>query len=304
MELRQLQHFVAVAEEQHFTRAAARVHIVQSALSASVRALEDELGTKLFVRTTRQVRLTAAGQAFLERARRALEEVREAKREVEALTGLKRGILSIGTVQSLPAFLDLPALLSDFHALHPGVEVHLSQGSSSVLLEKVQSARLDLAFLPLCEAPIGVETSLIACEAMVVISAPSHKLVGRNNLTLHDLRDEPFIDFAGDWGTRRLIDRAFSEAGVERHIAFEVSDLTTLLDLAERGMGVALIPEAIAACRSSLAVTPLAEPEICWELVVAHLVGEKAQAGPVDDAPRAFLELLNAQRAPLLQEAG
>ena len=114
MELRQLQHFVAVAEEMHFTRAARRVNIVQSALSTSIRALEEELATKLFMRNTRQVQLTTAGRVFLDKARLALEAVREARDAVAAVQGLTRGRLAIGTVQSLPAFVDLPALLASF----------------------------------------------------------------------------------------------------------------------------------------------------------------------------------------------
>lgn len=295
MELRQLQHFVAVAEEEHFTRAAQRINIVQSALSSSIRTLEEELNAKLFVRTTRQVRLTAAGKVFLEKARTALDAVREAREAVTAVASLKRGTLSIGTVQSLPAFLDLPALLALFHAQHPAIEVRLSQGSSSDLIEKVRSGQLDLAILPLCEPPDDIATKLIACDALVLICPPGHAFAGRSDVTLAAIADEPFVDFEPTWGTRRLVDRGFAEAGVERRTAFEVSDLNTLLDLVAHGLGVALVPEAIAeARRSSLGIVELAEPEICWELVVAYAVQGKAQNNVLDDAPKAFLDLLMA----------
>jgi DNA-binding transcriptional LysR family regulator len=296
MELRQLRHFVAVAEEQHFTRAADRIHIVQSALSSSIRALEEELDAKLFVRTTRQVRLTAAGKVFLEKARIALDAVRDAREAVIAVASLKPGSLGIGTVQSLPAFLDLPALLALFHSQHPGIEVRLCQGSSSHLIEKVRGGQLDLAILPLCDPPGDIATKMIACEALVLICAPGHALSGRADLTLAAIADEPFVDFEPAWGTRHLVDRGFAEAGVERRTAFEVSDLDTLLDLVAHGLGVALVPEAIAeARRSSLGIGRLAEPEICWELVVAHAVQGKAQNNVLDDAPKAFLDLLLAQ---------
>lgn len=295
MELRQLQHFVAVAEEQHFTRAAQRVNIVQSALSTSIRALEDELGAKLFVRSTRQVRLTSAGRAFLDKTRAALDAVRDAREAVTALDGLERGRLSIGTVQSLPAFLDLPALIEQFHARHPGVEVRLCQGSSSLLLERVGNGRLDLAFLPLSEPPRNLATTMIACEALVLACAPGHALAGRRDAPLSAFKNEPFVDFEPEWGTRKLVDRAFLDAGVERRIAFEVSDLETLLELVGRGLGVALLPEAIAEARGPrLGIAKLAEPEICWELVVAYVAGDGPESGPADPAPRAFLDLLNA----------
>ncbi len=230
MELRQLQHFVAVAEEEHFTRAAQRINIVQSALSSSIRALEAELDARLFVRTTRQVRLTAAGKVFLEKAKTALDAVCEAREAVSAVASLKRGTIGIGTVQTLPPFLDLPALLALFHSQHPSIEVRLCQGSSSLLVDKVRAGQLDFAILPLCEPPADIATKMIACDALVLICPPGHALAGSSNVTLAAIADEPFVDFEQTWGTRRLIDRGFAEAGVERRTAFEVSDLDTLLN--------------------------------------------------------------------------
>ncbi len=297
MELRQLQHFVAVAEEKHFTRAAQRVNIVQSALSTSIRLLEAERDAKLLVRSTRQVRLTTAGRVFLDKARAALDAVQNAREAVNALRGLRSGTLSIGTVQSLPAFLDLPPLIEMFHTQYPDIEVRLSQGSSSHVLDKVRSGQLDLAFLPLGESPTDVETEMIACEALVVACAPEHALAGRIDVPFAALKGESFVDFEPDWGTRKLADRGFSEAGIERHIAFEVSDLETLLELVSRGLGIALLPEAIAeARRPSLGIAQLAEPEICWELVVAYLAGGREGSPPADDAPKAFLSLLHGAK--------
>lgn len=297
MELRQLQHFVAVAEENHFTRAAQRVNIVQSALSVSIRALEEELGAQLFIRSTRQVRLTTTGRVFLDKARAALEAVREARETVAAIKGLDQGTLTIGTVQSLPAFLDLPSLLARFHAQHPGIEVRLCQGSSTHLLEKIRSGRIDLAFLPLCEPPVGIATTMIACESLVVICALDHDLAGGDEVSLSALKGEPFVDFEPEWGTRKLVDRAFLEAGIERRTVFEVSDLETLLELVARGLGIALVPEAIAeARRPTLHITPIAQTEICWELVVAYAAGDGTSDWPPDHAPKAFLELLTDAR--------
>src|SRR3984957_18650643 len=283
---------VALAEEQHFTRAARRVNIVQSALSTSIRQLEAELEAPLFVRTTRQVRLTAAGKVFLGKARVALAAIADARDAVAAVQGLRRGTLSIGTMQTLPAFLDLPALIEQFHAQHPDIEVRLSQGASSDLLAQLRNGRLDLAFVPVSEPLEDVATTMIACEALVVVCAPGHPLAGRANVPLVELKGQPFVDFDLDWGTRKLIDRGFIEAGVERHIAFEVSDLETLLELVRRGLGIALLPEAVAQSRRpALGIAELAEPELCWELVVAYAAAA-SESLPTDQAPRAFLELL------------
>jgi hypothetical protein len=127
VELRQLEHFVVTAEERHFTRAARRLHIVQSGLSASIRALERELGAPLFVRSTRRVELTEAGRALLGEARRTLAAAQAARDAVADVQGLLRGRLAVGTMQILPPAVDLLGTLGRFHAQHPDVELRLRQ---------------------------------------------------------------------------------------------------------------------------------------------------------------------------------
>jgi len=292
MELRHLQHFLAVAEEQSFTRAAQRIHIVQSALSTSIRALEDELKAKLFVRSTRQVRLTPAGRAFLSTARETLRVIDAGRETIADIEGLRAGSLSLGTVHSLPAFLDLPSLIARFHALNPGIEVRLRQGDSASLLEQLQNGRLDLAFLPLLDPPDDIATAVIACEDMVVATTPDHPLARREGVPLRELLGYSFVDFEVGWGTRPLIDRAFMQAGIQRKTAFDVTDIETLIDLIGQGLGIGLLPRPLAEMRTPrIAVAGLIEPEICWELVVAHLRCEGAD--PVNGAARAFLNLLD-----------
>lgn len=302
MELRQLQYFVAAAKAEHFTRAARHLNIVQSALSSSVRALEEELGAQLFVRTTRKVRLTAAGRTLLEKAEIVLEAARDAQEAVAAITQARAGKLRVGTVQGLPAFLDLPALLARFHQRHPQIEVRLIQGGAAHLLEKVRSGILDLAVLPMFEPASDISTSMIACEDLVVVCAQDHPLRPAASISLKDLSSYAFVDFEPDWGTRKLIDAAFFDAGIERRIAFEVSDLSTQLDLVERGLGLALVPESVVASRGlSLRTHRLAGTDACWELVLAS---PAAVSG--DAAPRLFseiLELSDTQIADLKADA-
>lgn len=148
MELRQMRHFIAVAEHENFTRAAQSMHIVQSALSTSIKQLEEELGTPLFIRSTRQVRLTMAGKVFLDYARTIGAFVEKASQEVAAIVALKTGTLSIGTVQSVPPFIDLPQLLETFIRRFPDFDVKLCQGSSAKLNAKVHDQQIDLAIMP------------------------------------------------------------------------------------------------------------------------------------------------------------
>src|SRR5688572_23970928 len=122
MELRQLRYLVTLADERHFTRAAALLHIAQPALSQQIRRLEDELGIALVDRTTRHVALTAAGERLVARARRVLAEVEAATAELSELSGIRTGRVVIGAMRSTGPF-DLSALLAAFHARHPGVEL-------------------------------------------------------------------------------------------------------------------------------------------------------------------------------------
>jgi DNA-binding transcriptional LysR family regulator len=291
VELRHLQHFIAVAEELSFTRAAERIHIVQSALSSSIRVLEDELRAKLLVRSTRRVQLTPAGTAFLERAREALQVIDTGCETVADIVGLRRGSLSIGTVHTLSAFLDLPSLIARYHAASPEIEVRMRHGDSTGLLDLLRAGRLDLAFLPLLDPPDDIVARVVACEDLVAITAPDHPLAGRKRLRLDELVEYSFVDFEVGWGTRSLVDGAFTAAGLERRTAFDVTDLETIFDLISKGLGIALVPEMTADTRRpAIAVCELADPPICWELVVAYVRGEGTNH--VSTAAGAFLNLL------------
>jgi DNA-binding transcriptional LysR family regulator len=246
VELRQLEYFLAVADESHFTRAARRMHVSQSGLSASIRALEVELGAPLFLRTTRQVELTQAGRALLPEARRALNSVESARDAVAAVQGLLRGTLSVGSLQCLHV-VHLPAVLSRFHELHPGVEIRMRQSGNAELVEEVRAGRLDLAFVarqPKIADDLRVST--LASEPLVLACAPENPLAGKESVALEELAGQPFVDFNPDWGTRDEVDRTLAAAGVERHVAVEVNDVHSLLDFVGFGLGVALVPQSFA----------------------------------------------------------
>ena len=290
MDLRQLRHFIAVAEEEHFSRAAKRANIVQSALSTSIRSLEQELGVQLFVRTTRQVRLTEAGRVLLEHARIVMDAAREAKEAVARVSDLERASLHLGAVPSLPPFLDLASLLAQFRDRFPSVDVHLIQGNSAQLLERVAEGKLDIAILPMAEPQPGVDTITLSREPLVAVCPLRHPLAGRRSVELGDLAGESFVDFEQGWAVRQLIDRAFEAAGVPRQTAFEVSDLVTMLALVERGLGIALVPRTVAR-RPKLAMVPLADPQIIWELAAVY----PATGNGMKAAPSAFLDMLAQQ---------
>ncbi|MFF9299150.1 LysR substrate-binding domain-containing protein [Streptomyces althioticus] len=290
MELRHLQHFVAVAEDQHFTRAAERLMVSQSGLSASIRALERELQTPLFVRTTRRVTLTEAGRALLAEAERILAQVRAAHEAVAAVQGVLRGTLAVGTEQCI-AGVHVAELLAAFRHRHPDVEIRLRQWGSAALAEEVAAGRLDLAFAYRVDAePDQLRVVPLTGEPMTVLCHPDHLLARAGApVTPRDLADEVFVDFHPDWGPRRATDAAFAVAGVRRTVALEVNDVHSLLDLVDENLGVAVVPRHFRHKRPSLTALPLKDTgEAAYETVA--LVPSPRATSP---AARALMELLD-----------
>lgn len=258
MELRNLVHFVALAEEGNFTRAARRLHLVQSALSVSIRSLERDLGTKLFERTTREVKLTDAGRLLLPEARRTLDAAANAQAVVaDARAGL-RGTLRLGMIQS-SRLGDVGSLIARFHRERPLVEIRprTAAGGSAETIADIRHGDLDAAFVVLTGAgQPGLTLTTLAAEPAVVVCPPGHPLAGRAAVSVSDLAGEPFVDFTPGWGTRTLADQLFAGAGIERSIGIEVPDGSIHASLVRAGLGVSILPESMAA-DSGLAAVPL-----------------------------------------------
>ena len=291
MDLRQLEHFVAVADERHFTRAAERLFISQSGLSASVRSLERELGADLFIRNTRRVELTEAGRALLDESRRTLASVAAARDAVAAVQGLARGSLSVGAEQCLGG-VDVPAELARFSKAYPGVELLIRQAGTDDLVERVRTGELDVAFVAEPSHRVdGLSLHRLATEAMVLICPPDHPLAGRKKVDWAALVDEKFIDFHSDWGSRQVTDRGFAGAGLSRRVASEVNDVHTLLDLVVRGLGVAVVPAPISRKKQArtLAVVPLGPQAPVWNVAIAEPLGR------ISLAAQTFLEPIRAR---------
>jgi DNA-binding transcriptional LysR family regulator len=241
MELRQLEYFVAVAEERHFTRAAARAHVVQSTLSSAVRALERELGSELLARSSRRVELTEAGRALLPAARRALAAAEEGRDAVAAVRGLLRGRLAIGVVQSL-GLVDLPALVTRFHQRHPAVTLRLRNDAVPELVRATVEGELDLAFVdrPLDDrlvraVPLGVEPVVLAVAA-------GDPLAARTSVPLVELAGRDFVEYRADSALRARVDASCAAVGLRRRMCCEVDTIADLVELVAGGLGVAFLP--------------------------------------------------------------
>jgi DNA-binding transcriptional LysR family regulator len=242
MELRQLEYFAAVARHGQFTRASRALSVAQPAVSQQIKRLEAELGLELLRRTTREVELTDAGEVLLVRANRALGEVEAARQELSELSGLLRGRVEIG---ALPvSSIDTPDLVAGFHDLHPQVAIHLHELTLALMLPMLRRDELDLCFALIDPAELGADLDgvLLYHEELIAMVSVEHELAGRSRISLERLTAEPLIRFRTGSAIQRAIDGAFDRAAIAPGYPFQTFELETMRALANRGLGVAVLP--------------------------------------------------------------
>jgi DNA-binding transcriptional LysR family regulator len=285
MDIRQLEYFVTVVETANFTRAAERVHISQSGVSAQIRRLERELGQPLLDRSGKTVRVTDTGAAVLPHARAALAAVAGIRQAVDELNGLVSGHVSVGMVTAC-GVVSLFDLLADFHAAHPGIDITLSEDTSDHLVEAVIGGRLDLALVGLGAAtPITIESQAIADEALVAAVPHDDPLATRETIPLHALQERALICLPRGTGVRTAFDNACAKRGLHPRIALEASAPDVVAGLAIRGLGVAILSESMAgAQRAKLHSLTITEPRLRGRLELVWKAG-----GPVTPAANALI---------------
>ncbi|QNM95019.1 LysR family transcriptional regulator [Chitinimonas koreensis] len=249
MELRHLRYFVAVAEELHFTRAAERLHIGQPPLSQQIRALEDEIGAELFVRSKRRVALTEAGRAFLERARRILAEAAAAAEQARRIAGGEAGELRVGFTSSLPFTSLLPGVLHDFREAWPEVRLDLRELFTADQLDALLAGELDVGFVRFTgrEPPEGIVLREIHRDPLRVVLHAGHRLAGEAGLHMAQLREEGFVTYPRQLGTGlpALVRRLCAGAGFAPRVVQEAGEATTQIGLVAAGVGIAVLPSPL-----------------------------------------------------------
>ncbi|MEV0269235.1 LysR substrate-binding domain-containing protein [Hamadaea sp. NPDC050747] len=247
MELRQLEYFVAVAEEQNFTRAGDRVHISQSGISAQIRQLEKELGAELFDRSGRTATLTVAGKAALEHARAALAAAGAVEQAVGEVSDVLRGRLRLGMVVGCTV-TPLFEALAAFHQAYPGVELSLTEDASDRMADGVRAGELDAALIGAAGAPpSGVESLTLVSEPLVAVVPASHPVADRRTLTLRALCAYPLVCMPLGTGLRAVLDRACAARGLTPRVVVEAGAGDAIADLAGRGLGVGVLSASMAA---------------------------------------------------------
>jgi DNA-binding transcriptional LysR family regulator len=275
VELRHLEYFVAVAAELNFSRAAQRIHVVQSALSASVSRLEKELGVDLFDRSKRQITLTAAGEVFLDHAREVIHTAHRARTSVDAFRDQLSGTVTLGTLMSWGT-LNLPAALEEFRGDNPMVTVRLRQSvtGSAGHLTAIADGQMDLALVSITApgSPLVTLRELMR-EPMVFVCEASHPLANRRRVELADLAGHDFIQFPPGWGIRQRLDNSFAAAGVQPVSAYEVADYAITAELIRHRLATTILP-ASAANRFPDLRTVRLHPSITWTLSIAYAASQ------------------------------
>lgn len=243
MDFRQIQYFIEVAKREHVTEAAHALHVAQSAVSRQIYNLEQELGTDLFIREGRSVRLTPIGRRFLLHAKEAIKVIESGKREVEEYLDPERGIVRIGFPSSLAAYT-LPTVISAFREEHPQVKFQLHQALYHRLIEMVIKGEIDMALIaPLPKHEKKVKGDILFMERIVALLPASHPLAKRSSIKLSELKDDSFVLFPEGFILREMVVEAFRELGVAPHVSFEGEDIDAIKGLVSAGLGVTLIPE-------------------------------------------------------------
>lgn len=292
IELRQLRYFVAVAEENHFGRAAARLHMTQPPLSQTIQALEAELGAPLFARTRRSVALTAAGAALLPEARRILQQASALPDLARRAASGESGTLTLSFVSTADYSL-LPPLLREFREGHPQVRIELREATSDVQVDDLMQGRIDAGLLipPLDDKARAELDYLTVLSEPLVLAAPQGLKASRPRraVNLRTVAGLPLIIFP-----RRIapalhdaILGCFRDAGLTPRIGQEAIQMQTIVGLVSAGMGIALVPQSVSNLqRPGVEYHPLAG---AGALVETGLAWRRDNESPV---LRTFLELL------------
>jgi DNA-binding transcriptional LysR family regulator len=259
MELRHVRAFLILAEELHFGRTAARLHLVQSAVSQTIKALEDEVGAPLFARTKRQVSLTPAGRELLAPARRMLDELDRGLTAARRAASGETGRLSLYFTM-MAALTPLPRALARFQREHPDVEVTIAPGGSTEQLDALGLGRADIGFMAIKKDVAPFVCEVVEKDTLVAVVPSRHALAKRRSAAMRELVREPQIMLgeASEPKIRAALRRRFAEFGVEANVVLEVEQIETLLAFVAAGLGVALVPGFVRKLRfAGTAIVPV-----------------------------------------------
>ena len=241
LDFERLKAFRAVAQERSFSRGAKRIFRTQPAVSQSVAALERQVGQRLFDRLGRRVQLTPAGETLLTHVQEAFRTLENAQAQLDALGGLKRGMLRIGASDTTTCYL-LPQVLRVFRERHPGVEIIISNRPSPGVVQQVVAREVDLGLVTLPVRHPGVAVREAAEREDVLICAPDHRLTLRRRARLEDAVRYPLLLLDRGSSTRSFIDARLQAAGLAPQVAMELASIEVIKRLVQLDLGVSIVP--------------------------------------------------------------
>ena len=254
MEMHQFRYTVAVARAGNFSRAAEQCRVAQPSLSQQIQKLEDELGERLFDRLKTGVKLTAAGELFLPRAARILDEAESAHREMRDAHSLVRGALNVGVLPTIAPYF-LPPIIAKFSAEFPGIEVVVHEDTTARLLKLAARCEVDLAVLSLPIDDTAFETQMLFTEDLLVALPPGHPFATRRTLRAADLETERFILMKEGHCLGDQVLSFCSRREISPRVSCRSAQIETVQALVEAGLGISLVPAM--ACHEGRAPAPI-----------------------------------------------
>jgi DNA-binding transcriptional LysR family regulator len=246
IEVRHLRYFVAVAEELHFGRAAMRLHIAQPPLSQQIRRLEEMLGHALFIRTSREVRLTATGEELLERAQYTLRKIEADVAAAQRIGRGEAGALTVGFVGS-GMLTALPKMLGRYRRQYPQVDLQLREFYTAGLVDALLNGTVDVGFLRDAGETDGLKVEVLLAEPFVVVLPRKHPLAEQKTVAVKSLQHEPFVLFARSYGSvawKKTVDLCEAH-GFTPRVVQEAPQWLTIMSLVGAGLGVTIAPSCV-----------------------------------------------------------
>ena len=282
---RHIQYFIAVANHLSFTRAAAALHVSQPALSQQVRQLEESLGTTLFDRSVRTTRLTDAGEVYLRYAKRAAQELQEAKRAIDDLGDLSRGSLRVGVTPTFTSYLVGP-LVEAFHGRYPNITLVVREIAQEAMEELLLADEVDVGIAFDNGHHLDLEAQALLVETLALVVGKQHPLATTASIGLEALNSESLILLSAEFATREQIDSYCRQHNIRPHVQVEANTISALIEVVSRTKLSTLLPATIAQAHEQLVAIELDQQRLQRTAVLMQRKGVYQTA-----AARAFVEL-------------
>ena len=289
MDIRQLNYFVTLAETANFTRAAAKLHIAQPALSIAVKKFEEQLGIVLFDRNERRVSLTPEGEVLLRHARLILQSVHDATVAMEELKGLTKGEVKLGVPSSLGSYY-LPDILMGFKSQYPNLKLTIVEAGTETIRRMLLDKELDLGIIHCDHIPDRLATEHLITTQMVAAVHPENELATRKTIDFRTFFEQDLVMFKPGYFHREYIDRICQENNFEPNIAFETNLLPMILKIVRNDFAVTALLDMVTDNESGVTPIPFEQP------VILNIAIAWRKDGYLSVADKAFMEYVKNNR--------